>query len=380
MVSPLQRQKAQTFLGQVYQDLMGGISSLVPEKVKSGARTSMQLMAPEVRKEFRDDQGERVLSSISNYSTFSPRFKKELKDVAGISLRETPQEFIGAYAARLLTDVGTDSTRHIYWRYNHPMAIADKVVEKVAGKPYKRLEPTKKALVGLAVGAPTAASLGTFDLTNPGELFRAKGYAQSYPETGAEDRRQTAQPGLELVERMFLGRQGRPLKYETAKQDIPDLTPERYGRYMKGFYQDKGLTGLGLVKFTPENLRGEPEARIVGFPVGLQAIGAATGGALALRQAIKPTITEEKIGGVQERTVRTPDVIGKQEVKRVTRGPGKPQDIRRFTPASARVAAGVTLAGSLAGALAGNAINRAVASLNNNPERLPDTLEYQQNV
>lgn len=378
MITSAQKQKAQTFLGQIYQDLMGGISSLVPERVKEGARVSMNLMTPKAREELRDDQGERVLSSISNYSTFSPQFKQELKG-QGISLRETPQEFIGAYAARLLTDVGTDSTRHIYWRYNHPMAIADKAIEKVAGKPYQSLNPTKKALVGLAVGGPTAASLGTFDLTNPGELFRAKGFAQSYPEVGAEDRRETAQPGLELVERMFLGRQGRPLKYETAKQDIPDLTPERYGRYMKGFYQDKGLAGLGLVKFTPENLRGEPEARIVGFPVGLQAVGAATGGALALRKALSSAETTETLGG-KERTIRTPESIGGQKVERVARGTGKPQEIKRVTPARARVVAGVTLAGSLAGALAGNAINRAVASLNNNPEKLPDTLEYQQRM
>lgn len=376
MQTPLRRQKAQTFLGQVYQDLMGGVSSLLPEKVKAGARAGMELISPEARREVRDESGERILSSISNYSTFSPKFKRELKEVKGISLRETPQEFIGAYAARLLTDVGTDSTRHLYWRYNHPMAIADKAIEKVAGAPYKELDPTRKALVGLAVGAPTAASLGSFDLTNPGELFRAKGFAQAYPEVGAEDRRQTAQPGLELVERMFLGRQGRPLKYETAKQDIPDLTPERYRQYMKGFYQDKGITGLGLVKFTPENLRGEPEARIVGFPIGLQAVGAATGGALALRQSLKPTRTSEMIGG-KERIMVTPDVIGGQEVKRVTRGLGKPQEITRVRPASARVAAGVTLAGALVGGLTGNVINRTVAAMNNNPEKLPSTLEYQ---
>jgi hypothetical protein len=379
MQTPLRRQQAQTFLGQVYQDVMGGISSLLPERVKAGARASMELASPEARREVRDESGERILSSISNYSTFSPKFKKELKDVKGISLRETPQEFIGAYAARLLTDVGTDSTRHIYWRYNHPMAIADKAIEKVAGAPYKQLDPTRKALVGLAVGAPTAASLGTFDITNPGELFRAKGFSQAYPEVGAEDRRETAQPGLELVERMFLGRQGRPLKYETAKQDIPDLTPERYRQYMKGFYQDKGVTGLGLVKFTPENLRGEPEARIVGFPVGLQALGAATGGALALRQSLKPQRTPETIGG-KERQIRKPEVIGTQEVQRVSRGMGKPQEIVRVKPASARVAAGLTLAGSLAGALTGHVVNRAVASMNNNPERLPDTLEYQQRM
>jgi hypothetical protein len=56
-------------------------------------------------------------------------------------------------------------------------------------------------------------------------MFRPKGYAQKYSEVGSEDRRETSQPGQELFERFFMGRTGQPLKYETAKQDIPDLTP-----------------------------------------------------------------------------------------------------------------------------------------------------------
>ncbi len=352
MISPAQKQKAQSFLGQAYQDVLGGIGNLFPEKVKQGFQAGVDIMSPQARAELRDEKGNRVLSSIANYSTVSPGFKKELAKVKGITLREKPQEFLGAYAARLLTDVGTDSTRHMYWRYNHPMAIADAIVEKAAGPVYQELNPTQKAAVGLTIGVPAASSLGVFDITNPGELFRPKGFAQSYAEQGSEDRRETGQPGLELVERIFLGRQGRPLKYETAKEDIPSLTPERYSRYMKNYYQDKGVTGLGLVKFTPENLQGEPEARIVNFPIGLQSVGAVAGGATALRGALKsqpPVITEMK---------------GTQEIK-------------RRVPGATRRAAGITLAGSLAGTLAGNLTNKAIASLNNNPERLPDTLEYQ---
>lgn len=355
MATPVQKQQAQSFLGQVYQDVLTKVGSLFPEKVKQGFQAGVDLMSPQARAELRDESGERILSSISNYSTFSPKFKKELQQVKGITFQETPQEFLGAYAARLLTDVGSDSTRHLYWRYNHPMAIADTIVEKAAGPAYQKLNPTQKAAIGIAVGAPTAASLGIFDITNPGELFRAKGFSQSYAEEGSEDRRETTQPGLELAERIFLGRQGRPLKYETAKEDIPSLTPERYSQYMKGYYQDKGITGLGLIKFTPENLQGEPEARIVGFPVGLQAVGALAGGATALRGAIKsqpPFVTELK---------------GKQE-------------ITRSVPGATRRIAGITLAGSLGGALAGNLINRAIASMNNNPEKLPSTYEYQQNM
>ena len=355
MATPAQRQKAQSTLGQFYQSTLENIGNLFPEKVRQGFQAGVDIMSPQTRFELRDEKGNRILSSISNYSTVSPGFKKELERTKKITFREKPQEFLGADAARLLTDVGTDSTRHLYWRYNHPMAIADAIVEKAAGPMYQEFNPTQKAAIGLTIGAPAAASLGVFDITNPGELFRPKGFAQSYAEQGSEDRRETGQPGLELVERIFLGRQGRPLKYETAKEDIPSLTPERYSRYMKNYYQDKGVTGLGLVKFTPENLQGEPEARIVGFPIGLQSAGAIAGGATALRGALKsqpPVVTQMK---------------GKQEI------------VRRV-PGAARRTAGITLAGSLAGALTGNVINRAVASMNNTPEKLPSTLEYQQGM
>lgn len=355
MPTPQQRQKAQSALGEFYQGALEAAGNLFPEKVRKGFQAGVDLMSPQARQELVDESGNRILSSISNYSTLSPNYKKELEQVKGITFRGTPQEFLGAYAARLLTDTGTDSTRHIYWRYNHPMAIADTIIEKAAGPAYQQLNPTQRAAVGLMVGAPTAASLGVFDLTNPGELFRSKGFAQSYAEEGSEDRRESSQPGLELAERMLLGRQGKPLKYETAKEDIPSLTKERYSNYMQNYYQDKGITGLGILKFTPENLQGEPEARIVGFPIGLQAVGALAGGATALRGALKsqpPVVTEMR---------------GSQE-------------IRRSVPGATRRAAGITLAGSLAGALTGNLINQAIASVNNRPDNLPSTFSYQQNM
>lgn len=299
---------------------------ILPQSVKAGFATAVETMAEQ-----------KAAAPYSRYSVFSRQFPEQLAQ-KGVTIGQKPGEFLGAYAARVLTDVGTDSSRAIYWRHNHPMALADRVVEKVAGASYADLDPTQKALVGLAVGAPVAASLGTMDLTNPGELFRPKGFAQTYAEEGSADRRETSQPGLEFVERVVLGRQGRPLKYETAQEDIPSLTPERYSRYMQGYYQDRGLAGLGLVKFTPENLEGYPEARIVGFPVGLQAAGALTGGATAMRQAL--------------------------------RQPGL----------STGAKAGITLAGSLIGAATGNLINKAIASSHNNPEKLPSTYEYQQNM
>ena len=54
--------------------------------------------------------------------------------------------------------------------------------------------------------------------------------------------RETTQPVPELFERFFLGRTGRPLAYEEAQKDIPSLTPERYGNYLRTYYQDKGFS------------------------------------------------------------------------------------------------------------------------------------------
>ena len=85
----------------------------------------------------------------------------------------------------------------------------------------------------------TAASLGTFDVTNPGELFRPKGYAQTYAEKAQKTVVKRLSLAWKLFDRLFLGRRGRPLKYETAKADIPSLTPERYGKAMRSQYQDR---------------------------------------------------------------------------------------------------------------------------------------------
>ena len=308
----------------------------IVEGLKRGFKTAEQVMTG--RQDYR-------------HSVFDPRFARDLREgyvnTAPVS-RETgkrlddsiktqplttPAEFVGAYAARLATDIGKDGTRQFYWRYNHPLAIAEKAVEQAVPQLAEVSSPLKKAALTGGIGGVTAASLGTFDVTNPGELFRPKGYAQTYAEKGSEDRRKTAEPGMELFDRFFLGRRGRPLKYETAKADIPSLTPERYGKAMRSQYQDRGVLGLGLIKATDENLKGEPELKVVGFPVGLQAVGAVGGGAASLRQELK-------------RGART------------------------------RVAAPMALAGALAGATVGKMVNLGIASARNNPEKLPSTLEY----
>ena len=98
---------------------------------------------------------------------------------------------------------------------------------------------------------------------------------------------------------------------------------------MRSQYQDRGVLGLGLVKGTTENLEGYPEVRIVGFPVGLQAVGAAAGGIAGGR-------TAEKLGLISPLASRRGIIKG----------------------------AAVTLAGSLGGAATGKTLNMAIASAN----------------
>jgi len=246
-----------------------------------------------------------------------------------VAAMKNPAEFIGAYGARVTTDILSDGTRQFYWRYNHPLAIGQKIVEQAVPQLGDVKSPLQRALITGAVGAPTAASLGIFDVTNPGELFRPKGYAQAYAEKGSPDRRQTAEPGMELFDRFFLGRRGRPLKYETAKQDIPSLTPQRYASAMRSQYQDRGVLGMGLLKGTTENIEGYPEVRFVGFPVGLQAVGALGGGIAGLKTSAGQKLLTSK-------------------------GPRS----QRFK------AAGITLAGALGGGAAGKTLNMAIASAN----------------
>ncbi len=269
-------------------------------------------------------------------TVLGPKFKEELKQ-EGITLRGTPQEFLGAYSARLLTDVVTDGTRAVWWAFNHPNALADKAARVAIGKEAsKELGVLGTGLAMTAAVAPAIAVSGAYDITNIGEMFRPKGFAQSYAEPGSEDRRQTGQPVPELFERLFLGRTGRPLAYEEAKKDIPDLTPERYGNFLRSYYQDKGF--LGVLKATPENLQGVPEARLLGYPVTIPSALGVAGGAVAAGATAR-------LAGGKGRLAKT---------------------------------VGAGLAGSVGGILTGNIVNEVIAA--GSRPKLPTTTEYTQGM
>ena len=267
-------------------------------------------------------------------SLLDPKFKRSLAG-AGVTARQTPAQFAGAYTNRLLIDLANDGTRTHWWRWNHPLAIAQKLVE-VGVDPSVVQSPSARALTTLGIAAPAVAAAGAYDITNLGELGRPKGFAQSYAGLGSDDRRKTEQPGQELFERFFLSRTGRPLKYETAKKDIPDLTPQRYGNYMKFLYQDKGLLDLGVVKGTMENLQGVPEVRMLGYPVTLPTVAGFAGGPV--------------LATIAGRTGKTP---AQRAVRAIAGG----------------------LAGSAGGVGLGNVVNQQIAAANR--PKLPTTQQYQ---
>ena len=270
-------------------------------------------------------------------SVLDPRFTQAIAN-KGISAKETPAQFLGAYASRMLIDVANDGTRTYWWRWNHPLAIAQRVTEVGV----KEIDtPTGRAAAALSIGLPAIAAAGSYDITNPEEQFRPKGYAQEYSPVGADDRRKSAQPVQEMFERFFLGRTGAPLKYETAKQDIPDLTKERLANYNRFLYQDKGLLGLGIVKGTMENLEGNPEIRALGFPVSIPMAGGFIGGTAGAKVAAATA----KKGTPMQRAVR--GAVG-------------------------------GLAGSLTGVAGGNVTNQVIASANR--PKLPTTTEYTQGM
>jgi hypothetical protein len=275
-------------------------------------------------------------------SIFDPRFKAKVAE-AGILGRDNPSKFLGAYASRMLVDAANDGTRTYWWRYNHPLAIAQRGLETGVNRDWIE-SPTARAAIALGIAVPAVAAAGTYDITNPEEQFRPKGFAQTYSEPGTDDRRRSEQPVQEMFERFFLGRTGEPLKYETAKKEIPNLTPQRYGNYLNYTYNDKGLLGLGILKGTTENLQGTPELRMLGFPINIPMVaGFATG------------TTGAVLAGKGSKRLGIPG--GQTPLRRAVRG----------------LAGG--LLGSLTGVAAGNAINEQIATANR--PKLPTVTDYQ---
>jgi hypothetical protein len=283
------------------------------------------------------------------------QFYKRLQQ-SGVTARQTPLAFLGAYSANMLGDVLNDETRRFYWKYNHPGAIADELAQQVID-PYKQLGWYGTAAVGAMAIQPAAALTGAYNPLNIAQLGRPAGYKQNLP--SEEDYKETSDPAAEIFQRFFQGRRGQPLKYEDAKKEIPTLTHGRYANYMNFLYNDPGIPGtMGTVKITGENLEGKPELRLMGNPVSIPSVTTLAGGLIGGR-------------------------IGVTQVER-TKGPqqlnlfGKTETLKADVPKGARIGRGIVGAatGALAGAAIGLAINEAIATANR--PQLPRLRDYQQ--
>ena len=297
-----------------------------------------------------------------------PQFNQYVKD-AGIT-KEQPLKLAGAYTARVLGDVLTDETRKFYWRFNHPLAIADELLQK-AVDPTKTLQRYQRGIIGLAAIQPAVAVTGAYDPTNLAELGRPKGFKQNTPTQ--EDKTKTANPATELFQRFVQGRTGRPLKFSDAQKEIPDLTKRRYANYLNFLYNNPDPLGKatgGFIKTTRENLQGNPEARFLGYPVSIPAVGGVIGGLAGARTAIM-TSPDIKISVGEGQVATTQGVIPKLNEQLPKSGQIKPEKLLS-TPQTGKGKARLIgramaggLAGSVPGILAGKLANQALARSEN---------------
>ena len=299
-----------------------------------------------------------------------PQFNKYVKD-AGIT-KDQPLKLAGAYTARVLGDVLTDETRKFYWRFNHPLAIADELLQK-AVDPTKTLQRYQRGVIGLAAIQPAVAVTGAYDPTNLFELGRPKGFKQNTPTQ--EDKTKTANPATELFQRFVQGRTGRPLKFSDAQKEIPDLTKRRYANYLNFLYNNPDPLGKatgGFIKTTRENLQGNPEARFLGYPVSIPAVGGVIGGLAGARTAImtSPDI-KVNVDPKTKEVATTQEVIPKLNEQLPKSGRIKPERLLsspKTNKSKARLigrAMAGGLAGSVPGILAGKLANQALARSDN---------------
>ena len=275
----------------------------------------------------------------------------------GITLKKTPLQYAGAYAARTLGDLTTDESRKFYWRFNHPLAIADEALKGTVD-PTGTFKKYEIGLLGLAALQPAVAVTGAYDPTNITGLGRPKGFKQNNPTQ--EDKTKTANPSAELFQRFVQGRTGRPLAFADAQKEIPNLTKGRYANYMNFLYNNPDPLGKatgGFIKVTKENLQGNPEARFLGFPVTVPAFTGAVGGIAGTRLALKTSSQIKKETVVDPKTkkdvttYKRPTKIGQQGYLRMM----------------GRGLAGGAI-GSVPGILAGKLMNQALARSENNKQ------------
>ena len=88
-------------------------------------------------------------------------FRQRVADT-GVTLKDTPMAFLGAYTARALGDISADDSRNLWWQINHPIAIADKAARLVVD-PEGKLPRYASAAIMTAAIQP-AVALGFVEL------------------------------------------------------------------------------------------------------------------------------------------------------------------------------------------------------------------------
>ena len=278
-----------------------------------------------------------------------PAYGKLIKE-KGVTTKK-PLEYAGAWTARALGDLTTDESRKFYWRFNHPLAIADEALKGTVD-PTKKLNKYEVGLLGLAALQPAVAVTGAYDPTNIGELGRPKGFKQNNPRE--DDKTKTANPSTELFQRFVQGRTGRPLAFADAQKEIPNLTKGRYANYLNFLYNNPDPLGKatgGFIKATRENLQGDPEARFLGYPVSIPAVTGGVAGIVGARTAI---ITSPNVQKTQQASL----------LDKGTKSVAGPSTRKGQAKLVGRAMVG-GLAGGVPGILAGKLINQALARSEN---------------
>lgn len=142
---------------------------------------------------------------------------------------------------RIAADIAGDGTRHLFWRWNHPLAITADVGRAIGKK--QGLSKPQAALVALGLTQGMELMSGNLNLNNLQQGGRASGYSAVLP--SEEDSTQTTNLPLEVASRYVLGRTGRLLPWEEFRQERTDVSKEAYQKY-KDYMRGDTLNLLGL--------------------------------------------------------------------------------------------------------------------------------------
>lgn len=190
-------------------------------------------------------------------------------------------------AGRLAGSFMNDSMRSWYWRFNHPLGIANSLgreIPRKAGLVNHKGKVLPGAAVAAAFGVTTALDLasGNTDITNLDEGGRPKGYSALF--ASPEDPTKSTNLAVEVPVGYLTGRKGKLLPWETFSQERPDVTPEEYQEYKT--YQGFNTPGLlGLERADPM-VTGAVGATLSALPVALNKDQKPTAGRLARRAGI----------------------------------------------------------------------------------------------